>query len=249
MENIKYLFNCKHCSQPFQGAPIIMGCCGESICSIHLDEEVNANNKRKLFTCSLCNESHTIKSSKKFATNKIAENLMKMQVANLNLGDTYEQAERECKRLEATLDNLTNLKNDPVNFIFEYISKLKNKVDLRREEIKLDVDRQSDDMIRRLEAFEQECYEKTKQSKLVAQGDELLKKARASLDEWSGGAKLMVSDESWRKEVVLQAKELDLKLINFRQMLKSNLLMNKVWMVCKNETFDKLSSELILFKE
>ena len=45
-----------------------------------------------------------------------------------------------CKEMEKMIDKLQNLTKDPENFIHEYFDKIINKIDLFREENKLQID-------------------------------------------------------------------------------------------------------------
>lgn len=42
-------------------------------------------------------------------------------------------------QLKSTLNNFKTAQTDPANYIFEYFSDLRSKIDLRKEEIKLNL--------------------------------------------------------------------------------------------------------------
>lgn len=245
MQNVNELLKCKFCQQNFKGVPIILSCCGETICSIHLDE-INSNNKRKLFNCPCCETEHDME-NKKFVTNKAVEQLTN---SKFNFGDVYEKAEKECKKLNKTIEKLNHLKTDPKNFVFEYISKLKNQVDLRKEKLKEEIEELSDQMIKKLEDFEKECYENLVKQKLAEKNDALLKKAQKNIGQWYEDSKLMSLTESQRKEIICNAKKIDIELQNVKQNLEKNLLMNKI-IIAKHEidnVSEKFSNELISYQ-
>ena len=66
-----------------------------------------------------------------------------------NLADQKKKAETGIllQDLENMFSELDLLKNDPEYFIFEYISNIKHQIDVRREELKKDVDEMSISMI------------------------------------------------------------------------------------------------------
>ena len=65
---------------------------------------------------------------KPFATNKVVEKLMKFKLSKLNFGETYEMTLNECERWEETIEKIKLHKTDPKNYIFGYVSKIKNQV-------------------------------------------------------------------------------------------------------------------------
>jgi hypothetical protein len=79
------------------------------------------------------------------------------------------------------------------------VADLKNKVDSRKEEMKIQIDEMSDAMIKRLEAFQQECYQNIKSSqiqKTVAKTEKLVQETQAKIHAWETGAKCLIIDES-----------------------------------------------------
>ena len=76
MNAIEDLLKCAICNQTFEGTPIILSCCESNVCPHHVEEKDDeASNKRNLFTCVLCEKTHEMENSKKFATNKTIEKL------------------------------------------------------------------------------------------------------------------------------------------------------------------------------
>jgi hypothetical protein len=79
-----------------------------------------------------------MESCKKFASNEIAEKLLKIEIGDklANLGDVYVQTTNQLKSLDENFRQVNDLIKDPKNFIFEKISALKRDVDLRKEKLK-----------------------------------------------------------------------------------------------------------------
>ena len=167
----------------------------------------------------------------------------------INLGYSYNQAKEECNKLLKTLDTLNNMKKDPNNFIFGHISKLKNQVDLRKEKIKKEIDDLSGEMIKKLEVFEKECYENTKNIKSSDENEKIIREAQATFDEWESGLTLMIADDTKRNEIQLKVKELDIKLLEIKSNFEKELLKKQVWIHSENKKVgESFSKELYLFE-
>jgi len=67
------------------------------------------------------------------------------------------------EKVESLLYQLEALKNSPEGFIYDYFEKVKRDVDLRRENLKQEVDRCSDQMIEQIEMTKFECMKLNKQ--------------------------------------------------------------------------------------
>jgi hypothetical protein len=228
------------------GTPILLSCCGATVCVNHVEED-----QSEIYECPLCLTSHDMQ-SKQFATNKVAEDLLKMEIEQLSFGLVYEEAEKECNTLRSSLRKLSDLTNDPKFYIYEVVSKLKNKVDLRREELKVDIDKLSNTMIEKLKTFERECYENLNDLRiqsLITTIESLVDLTQSNLNELDNGLKRLVIDEPKWKETQLNAKTMDVSVLGYLEQLKADLLMNKQWThkvtLKLNEAF---SSELILFE-
>ena len=167
MNELQDLLKCAMCNEKFTGAPIVLDCCNANICEHHIEENSTTNRKRKLFTCSLCEATHHITNSKRFAPNKTIEKLLEIDIPKFgNFGEIFNKANEEIKKLESSSKKLNDLIKDPKNFIFETISKLKRDVDLRREKLKAKIDEISNEMIEKLNKCQQECYDNIEKIKL-----------------------------------------------------------------------------------
>jgi hypothetical protein len=95
MSQILDLLKCAFCLDIFTGPPIILPCCYKTVCEHHIEnqDESATSKKRKLFTCILCDTSHDMDNCKKFASNEIADKILKIEIADkyANFGDIYVQ--------------------------------------------------------------------------------------------------------------------------------------------------------------
>lgn len=64
---------------------------------------------------------------------------------------------RSCRVLEDLLLELSVFTSDPYCFIHDTINSIRNQVDIRREEAKLQIDKQAEALIDELDAYETEC--------------------------------------------------------------------------------------------
>jgi hypothetical protein len=254
MSEIQDLLNCVMCREIFADTPIILPCCNKTVCEHHIEkQEKNANSlKRKLFTCVLCETSHDMENCKKFATNETIEKLLKIQIDKFaNFGDIYVRTNNQLNSLERHFFKVNNLISDPKNFIYEKISALKRDVDLRREKLKEEIDKICDEMIQKLDKYQQECYENIQSLKLEENTSNTLSEVQRNLDEWTKDNKklLIVSNDSKRKEIQTKVKELDINLFARYETIKEELMMNKVWFYMENKTIvNDLQKELMQFQ-
>jgi len=257
MSKLQDILKCAICKETFTSAPVILSCCYQTVCESHINDEVKTNKKRKLFTCALCETSHEM-NNKKFASNKIAEQLLEMEVIKeveigkeKNLGAVYDLTNKEVENLEMSFQKINDLIKDPKNFIYDRISSLKNKVDLRKESLKARIDAICGEMIQKLENYQHECYENIEKLNLEKNSRGDLNEIEKQLDDWNRDNKrlLMVSDDAKRNEILLKASELDKKIFSRLNMFENELLMEKVWSHEKNDKVtEEFEKELIQFE-
>jgi hypothetical protein len=213
-----------------------LGCCNKTVCEHHIEyqDESVASRKRKLFSCILCEASHGKANFKKFATNEIAEKLLKIEIDKLaNLGNIFVQTSNQIKSLEENFCKVKNLIKDPKNFIYEKISDLKRDVDLRKEKLKSTkkIDEICAEMIAKLDNYQRECYENIQSLKLEENTNDIFSEVQKNLDEWTkdNNQLLIVSNDLKRKEIQTKVKELDINLFARCETIKEELMMDKVW--------------------
>ena len=159
MNVIQDLISCPICKQKFQNTPIVLTCCNATVCENHVNENFNSDEnikKRKRFKCSLCDVSHEMESSKKFAPNTTVEKLLKIEIdTRINLGDAHQRASKEIAKLEMTFERITCLLSDPTMFVHEHVAELKRRVDMRREKL----NETCNEMIEKLNVYERACHD------------------------------------------------------------------------------------------
>jgi hypothetical protein len=189
MSQIQDLLKCAICMDIFTGTPIVLPCCNKTVCEHHIEnlKESATSQKRKRFTCILCETLHDKAKCKKFATNKTIEKLLKIEIADKfsNLGDVYVQTSNQVKSLEDNFCKVNNLIKDPKNFIYEKISDLKRDVDLGKEKLKAEIDEICAEIIEKLDKYQQDCYENIQSLNLEDKFSYFILEAQKYLDEWT----------------------------------------------------------------
>ena len=145
------VLNCASCDQILV-KPVLIPC-GHSICAAHSEEE--------RVHCKRCSIYHT-RPENGFTRNLFAETLIERQLNELDLGEDHSRAVESFKQLEDLVSEARRIRQDPELEIHRVIGELKNRVDLRREELKQQIDNDALELIEELIEFENEC--KTKKS-------------------------------------------------------------------------------------
>ena len=249
MDSIRKLLTCKLCDNILNNTPVVLSCCDATVCSSHLDIFLNDNT---IYTCELCNQTHDNPKSKIFVSNKLAEELLKMKLEKLSFGRKHEKSKEECEELKSFLREIQDLINDPKNYIHECVSELKRDIDLRREEIKLEIDEISDEMIDRLELFEKECYEHLSNENIqnrIQKFKQDIHDIEARLAEWTKELNMLVIDvDKWDKiqsTASFLYEQLDSSLDSF----KDDLVLQKFWKLEPNFDFqEEFTKELNLYE-
>ena len=250
MECFKLILSCQLCNQFLKGTPITLSCCDATICSEHVQYrtvKVNESKSIQVFECELCQCSHNMK-NKRFVVNKSVEKMLKLKFGQIYLGEVYENANKEILNLESSLKKISDMVQDPKNFIFEHVSELRRQVDIRREKIKEKIDNICVKMIQKLDDFQKDCYDNIPDKTLQESNRDLINEVQSKLDEWNANNKhlLLHSNDTARKEIELKSIELDKKLHERIKEMESKLLLDKTWIYFEDNKFiEELDNELI----
>lgn len=68
----------------------------------------------------------------------------------------YELIKKTAHELNEKLKEVDYLRNDPQNYVYEYFLELRNEVELRRENFKLQIDEYSNQLIDELRSYEEQ---------------------------------------------------------------------------------------------
>jgi hypothetical protein len=143
------ILTCDKCKR-FYLEPVILPC-KKNICKSHVFQE--SNNDNNIYKCDFCKDDHHVPKNG-FILNETANEILKL---NLHLKDKAKEAYDLIDEFDEILNDLISLSKDPENFIYEYISFTRNKIDLKRERLVLKINNISDELLHQLKVFEEKC--------------------------------------------------------------------------------------------
>jgi WD40 repeat protein len=157
------IYVCKYSNcKKYYDTPIILPCffCA---CKHHIDKLFIKKDGHDKFECQFCDEIHEIPENG-FQVNL---SLMNAIERNLHLSDKYRLVMKKLKELESLVNDidLDKVLIDPECFIYDYFQDLRNKIDLQRETLILEINNMSHKMIEQLQQYEKE-YKKHYEEKL-----------------------------------------------------------------------------------
>ena len=112
------------------------------------------------------------------------------------------------------------------------MANLKNNVEIKREELKLEIDKKSDEMIKKLEKFQEECLQNIELSKIqekIKKIEDEIAKNQEELDAWSKELNLLFNDETKWEHIKKKADLLNWQLAENLKELNMNLLKDESW--------------------
>jgi hypothetical protein len=142
IDDVNDIIKCPLCSNSYSN-PITLPC-GDTICFEHLED--HSYTKDRKFMCDICNKFHTLP-DEGFPKNKAIEKMLKIRLDKLDRGESYKNAKASFEKFNSKFKSYEEINNDPDNYINDYFSNMINDIDLRREEIKLEIDNYYDSMI------------------------------------------------------------------------------------------------------
>lgn len=146
MATPKTTWECPQCKSHLK-FPVLLPC-GQSVCQSHVI------GKDRVFFCASCNSNHLIPDGG-FLPDNVAIESMRVEEEQqraakekeAHFETEKEKALRSVRELQATLDQMTQLKNDPQTYISEVIGKLKRQVEEARNKLKKRIDDEADQVI------------------------------------------------------------------------------------------------------
>lgn len=222
MNLINQVIICNSCKEKLK-SPVFLPC-GHSICKHHVDEVEEISNKRRKIECDNCNETHEIPHNG-FVPNRALEHLMKLKIDKLDLGEEYNSAFEKFSLFADLLEYFNRVKNDPEMKIHTLLSDLRNKVDLRREVLKDEIDKKALEMIEKINEYEKDCKSSIKLNsnldKKIGEWENEIEKSRLFLNT------LERNTEKWNEisnKMTSHLKDLQSEFIK----LNENLFLNQI---------------------
>ena len=208
---------CANCKKTLK-APLVLPC-GHCVCKQH--EDLHKETTKEIL-CNICGLSHQIPLNG-FVNVKQFESLLEKEIESIDLGEEYNSAKEKCQLFNDLLDKLNTLKNDPEMKIHTVISEMRNQVDLRREELKQEIDKESLKMIEKLDKFEKECKLNAQSMKSDTKLDEKLEKWSNDVKQWQQILKSFKRNENKWKAILIESisnlKKIQSEIIKFNENL------------------------------
>ena len=125
---------CKICNSSSGQLMVVLNCCGYYVCKAHLDEYLKNGNS--VINCNLCSDPLNITQCLNMKRNKT------------EIEEFYFKSNNT--RLKILIAEIDTIQKDPDFYINEHLEGLMNKLNLKREELKLYIMTQIDDFYMRL---------------------------------------------------------------------------------------------------
>lgn len=157
MDSILKIIKCFNCESTLS-SPVLLPC-GHSVCKKHAIENIE-----RTIRCGKCGQDHSIPTNS-FPQNEALSMLIENEIGKLDFGETYNKAKRCCSELGDFHENIDALLKDPNMFTYEQVNDLRNKIEVKSEEMKLRIDKEVDRLMEKLSKFEFDSknYSKSKQ--------------------------------------------------------------------------------------
>ena len=217
---MKENLTCKCCNQVYN-EPIILTCCGESMCKQHINELVSIDDSNT-FLCPFCNKQIQ---NQNFIVSKTIQYLLDMEAHKITIDPKYE---RVLNNFKTEIKNLETILNEPENFIYEEINELKRNVDLDRESAKSKIDKLANDFIQQLETFEKQFKEEYKTNVDMKHFISLAETSKKQLAEYEKFLSLL-STKAEERDKKSKKSEITIKNLQHKiKELKRSLFSNKL---------------------
>lgn len=179
MKKVLQTVQCTHCNLISQ-SPLLLPC-GKSVCRKHLTDITTITTKTHEFYCHGCQVRHAIPPDG-FTANDACELLIAT-----HFGERHQAALNACHKLEACIVDLDTLQSDPAYRVRELIGEMRREVEVRRDELKSELDERARVMICELDEFVNECVETLEARRGLIFDDEAAQAVRNSVWSEMGG--------------------------------------------------------------
>lgn len=150
MDKVIKAIKCSKCQKTLE-SPVLLPC-NHSICKKHVTEK----NIKDTLKCPKCGVNHKVPSSG-FLLNEALSELISAKIDSIDLGRVHKEATDSCNELNRFINIIDRLLTDPSRFTYDEINRLRNKVHIRSEEMKLKIDEEAQKLLLKLDAYENRC--------------------------------------------------------------------------------------------
>jgi hypothetical protein len=184
MNKITSAITCVNCKNVLE-SPVFLPC-SHSICQKHTQKR-NRDGQLKAVICHTCNIEHPVPTSGEFPKNAQLADLIDSRINEFDFGKDYNDAKHSCQQFDEMLTKLEHVLADPRNYSYEMINNMRNKVQLRGEELKMKIDEKMDQVFSQISKYDESCKEFLTTSVYAEQFERLNSTknlARKDLESW-----------------------------------------------------------------
>ena len=213
------ILTCKyHNCNKYYVNPVILPC-GKNICKIHTDEIINEN--KNILKCDYCDDEHVIPIPNGFVINQTLNEIINL---NLHLNSKEKEANKTINTIEQSINEFSTVNNNPNEFIFGYVSEVREKINLEKDRLVTKIQLIAREMLDKLKIYEQKCKEN------MAELNELTEENKKHLDDLERRCAMWKDDlrrpnknqellDSLLEQLSLALRENEIKRIEYKNLL------------------------------
>lgn len=237
MDKVLKTIKCAECKNTLE-TPLILPC-QHSICKKHVTEK----NSRDELKCPKCGIEHEIPANG-FIVNEPLCEIIEAKVGSIDFGCVHKEAVDSCDKLDRIIQDSDILLTNSSDYIYDEISKLKNQVHLKRDQLKLKIDEITEDLLKKLNDYQIQCNSSLKTGICLNKRIKFESNKngfRTYLSLWKRELNEIKVDENKWRQISQASNNAINKLVDSILSFKKNLLLR--------ELFDSYKKQVDLFQQ
>lgn len=232
MDKVLSAIKCPNCHSFFE-SPVLLPC-NHSVCKRHVLVGLNSQVK-----CGKCSRDHEIPKDGFVEIQALAD-IIDARVHSLDFWKIHDEAKVFSINLETLIAQISELLTDPDYYIHQEIDLLKNAILLKREELKLGVDNQTERLLREVELHLTKCREHLKVDECkndIKEIEKMKSAAELKLNSWRVELDEFKQDEKSWTEVSNVIRNEKNRLADRFESLKKSLMLKSFRQLNKHTDF------------
>jgi hypothetical protein len=215
------LLTCEYCKKVFEN-PITLPC-GNTVCSKDVKDLYKEGFEGHTIICYFCGTEHLYYH---YPPNRIVNKFLENNLANFNLGKTYEHAKKSLDDVMDKMNEYEKLINNPAEYLYEYFEKIEKEIKHGKEKVKILSEEKCSKMLNDLLLFKNECQNSLDSTTLKYLPDKLDKTKidaiKENLEKWYRelDKPLGIHENKWGKIYVdsqFQNSDLEKRIKNIKK--------------------------------
>lgn len=161
-----------------------------------------------------------------FMSNEVLKQMLEIEVNKLTFSPKFKKCQKAIVDLQDSADKLLTIQNDPSNYIYEYFEELKRQTDIRREDLKLQIDTYSDEIIRNIDDAQEACNKMSKEENEITN---LIDTLNGNMNDLLKRFDSFEFNDEKYDTILGEAVGLKPQMENCAENYKNNLIGNKVY--------------------